>query len=795
MMGWIIGIACMGQVFTFIPHLNIVGNFIVLFLLFSLYLTNQKVKSLSVQFICFLTAFFMSMILGLNYANSQLEHRLKLRETAIDDATVIVYVKHLPQLKEKGTQQKVEVLNRKSEIVQWFVNIRSEIGVLELGKYYRLAGKIKPAHGYATAGSFDLEKWYIQQNIMGNFRVSSIQEISQEEVKRQGYIAYVKRENSWIRQGFLWIEKQRLEIRNFIQKQPIRNKGLSLALLTGDESLLNKEIEQQFQRFGMSHLLAISGPHVLVFALMISWLIQKIIAHLKPSIYLKIPKQYLLIFPFLLCVVVYCAYVGFEIPALRTLLVCVIGSFFILLKQQLRPLALLLSSACVLLIFDPFSVLSAAFWLSYGACFILLRIYQTLQHEQLEDASVIEKIQRYSWALIESQWKIFIALFPLMVIFFNQISWITPLSNLFSIPWIGIVIVPLDIIAGMTYFFAEPLSRIIFQLNDWMLSLLLGCLDFLDTIFSPQLYPIYLNVWVLCGLFMALITVFMPKGVVPKSWSIFCLVPIFVGGKAPNQFEVLLLDVGQGQSVFIRNANKTMMLDTGGSYNEDEYSIGQQIILPFLAGQNAKQLDILMLSHLDQDHSGAYFKIRDKLKIEKLYANELIDGAQTTELCQKGQKLELGEGVDIRVLSPKFEDLSRAKLERNDMSCVVHIHVQRGYPYQDYLLMGDAGWATEFNILQEFPNLNVDVLVLGHHGSRHSSAYDFLKTLNPKLALISAGFDNRYGHPSGQTIKRLEQLKIPYLSTVQAGTIHLVTDQQGQVTIKTYRQQKKWLSQ
>ena len=186
-------------------------------------------------------------------------------------------------------------------------------------------------------------------------------------------------------------------------------------------------------------------------------------------------------------------------------------------------------SACILLFFDPFSVLSAAFWLSYGACFILLRIYQTIQNDKLEQASFYEKCKHYIGALIESQWKIFIALFPLMIIFFNQISWITPLSNLFAIPWIGLIIVPLDIFGGISYFFFKPLSTIIFQLNDLMLSLLLHFIQLLDDIFNPQLYPIYLNIWALAGLILALIILFMPKGIVPRAWSILCIIPIFLG--------------------------------------------------------------------------------------------------------------------------------------------------------------------------------------------------------------------------------------------------------------------------
>ncbi|MCP5774037.1 ComEC/Rec2 family competence protein, partial [Klebsiella pneumoniae] len=149
--------------------------------------------------------------------------------------------------------------------------------------------------------------------------------------------------------------------------------GLLLALLSGDESFLDQATEQKFQRFGMSHLLAISGPHVLIFAFIVCGALQYLISSCAPQIYLKWPRQYFLSLPFLLCVLLYCAFVGFEIPALRTLLICVIVTFTLLLRQSMQPLKLLILSAALLLLFAPFSIFSAAFWLSYGACFVLLR--------------------------------------------------------------------------------------------------------------------------------------------------------------------------------------------------------------------------------------------------------------------------------------------------------------------------------------------------------------------------------------------------------------------------------------
>src|SRR5690606_39131906 len=199
-------------------------------------------------------------------------------------------------------------------------------------------------------------------------------------------------------------------------------------------------------------------------------------------------------------------------PALRTLLICVIVTFTLLLRQSVQPLKLLILSAALLLLFDPFSILSAAFWLSYGACFVLLRIYQTIQqqpHQTIQTA--LQWLYFAMKVLVESQWKIFLALLPLMMLFFKQVAWITPLSNLVAIPWIGLLIVPVDILASILICVSEPLSSMLFQLNDILIHILLAFLNLLDRLFAPQLIPVAMNVWMIALCILNLLIVFLPS--------------------------------------------------------------------------------------------------------------------------------------------------------------------------------------------------------------------------------------------------------------------------------------------
>ena len=808
-LGWILGVACMGKMWLDWHAGAWAAVCAVLICLAAEKMLQPYLQraSIFIHLIPISLSVLLGAGLGSGYAGSRLDQRLAhtVREPA--QRELIVYIQRLNELGENGIQQKITVLNhpaggQQDADLQYLAYLpkakaAAEQQNLALGRYYRLQGELKPAHSYATAGAFDQEKWHLQQNIASGFRVQRIEPLTAQQLYAMGYAQQLKRHQRLMPQLALKVEQQRLNFREFIQHQPLKHQGLLLALLTGDESLLSRETKAQFQRFGISHLLAISGPHVLVFAMMLCWLLQRMIARCWPQLYLTVPRPYLLVWPFLSCAALYCAFAGFEIPALRTLLMCSLGSLILLMQQRLQPLKLLIYSASVLLLIDPFSILSAAFWLSYGACFILLRIYQTLQQQkhQLSREHDWKRRALISFKLlIESQWKIFLALFPLMALFFKQVSWITPFSNIAAIPWLGLIAVPLDLTAALSYYFSEALSALLFQLNDLCLSLLLAFLDLLDQLFAPELHPVAMNAYMLAALALSLLILFMPRGLAPKGWAVLGVLALLLQGSMPYPFELTVLDVGQGQAVFIREQQRSLMVDMGGNYDEEKFSVGRQIIQPFLSVNALSELDQLVLTHLDQDHSGGYFSIQHQLPIRQLYSSEKVNAPAPSQFdyCRQGQRWQWSKSVSIEVLSPKPAQLRTASANKNESSCVLYVQVQDAYPYRNFLLMGDAGWPTEFQLLQDYPDLKVDVLVLGHHGSRHSSAYAFLKALQPKLAIASAGKFNRYGHPSALTQARLAQLHIPLLSTPQQGSIQF--QQQGhQMRLRYARDGWKWL--
>ncbi|WP_235831621.1 DNA internalization-related competence protein ComEC/Rec2 [Acinetobacter rongchengensis] len=816
LIGWILGISFMGvktpQSLNLYFALSLGLSLILLgFKYFNRFYKKYSCTDSSIfKCMTLITVCIFTYLSGLLYADHALEKRLALRPLQNNQSQHLIYIQSMNKIKlndqaqnntpsfrqQKLIQQRIVVLmpNQQPIPMVMYVN-EQQAEMIQLGHYYQVTGQFKVVHGYAVEGTFDKEKWFLQENLLGILDLQAIHTIDENQLKQFGFQSFIDQQQHFDQRILLKIERLRLDFRHFISNSSLHNKGLLLALLTGDESLLSVEIQSLFKKLGIAHLLAISGPHVLIFAMMFCFIFNLIARKIYPKIFLKIPRLYLLVYPFLACVVFYTAFVGFEIPALRTMIMVSVFSLILLLNQKIQAIKHLLFTASILLLIDPFSILSAAFWLSFGACFILIRVYQTIQQQPRQQVQSWQaKLKHFVQVLFDSQWKTFIALMPLVLWIFQQFSWLTPLSNFIAIPVIGSLVVPIEVLAACMSLFSTSLGILLFKVADQLLSFLLSLLDFLDQTLGFKLdWWAFSAVQILCIAF-AIFILFLPKGVIPRFWALICLIPLLLPNKSQYIFQFNVLDVGQGQAVFINLPEHKMMVDTGGFYDETKFSIGQNLIIPYLARQGVAQLDQVILSHLDQDHSGAFAEIAKVVDIQKVYSNEKDQRFDHSnfEYCYQGQHWQYGQ-VKIKVLSPPKNSLSGVPYNQNELSCVIYIQVPQSNQYQNFLIMGDAGWETEFSLLQQYPDLNVDVLVMGHHGSRHSSSFAFLKQLKPKLAIVSAGYGNRYGHPHPIVLKRLKALNIPVRTTIEQGSIEFNVKTNGQMEIKDFRQTQKWL--
>lgn len=805
LVAWIAGIAQIGTAvnLSLLPLmllLQLLGLFIL-----SLHWMQYLHLAIWCKWLIVLCCTLSSFFLGHSYANHRLEQQLQYREQQISNTTVVIFVDHIAeksQLERQQWQQKVWVIDRHAQAVRWRIQYPVHSPhQLQLGQYYRVTGQVLPHHGYVVPGVFNQEIWMLQQQYMASFQLQLFQPLTPDELKVLARQPFIEQQQQFWPSFKRHIEGQRLAMRQRIAAGNYVQSGLILALLTGDQSLLSEESEQQFRRLGIMHLLAISGPHIVIFAVLCCALLGGLLRHCWPQVFLYRPRPELMLWPFLLAVWWYAAFVGFEIPALRSLVTVNLLSFFLLLKQRVSALRILVLSASLLLLVDPLSILSVAFWLSYGAALILLRIYldQRVKTSSHRGFQRLARIKAYVWLLLTTQGKIFIALLPLMILVFQQFSWLSPLANLLAVPVIGLMVVPLSVIAMSVYRVMPSVSAGLFSLADHVLQVLTWLLQQLDQSVTQPLYAMALQPIQILGLSFAIFLLFLPRTVVPSIWAALCGLASLWSTQTSTPFELTLLDVGQGQATFLQVPAQRMMIDLGGSYNEAQWGIGEHVISPFLLQQGIAQLDRVIISHLDQDHRGGLSSLSKQIKIKQLISNQYDDGfvrdgyADTPfQYCQRGQVWQFDQ-VKVQILAPRAEQLDDVEQHKNDRSCIVYIQVPQAKGYQNFLIMGDGGWPTEYQLMQDYPDLKVDVLVLGHHGSRHSSAYDFLRWLNPKLAVISVGWNNRYGHPHPMVLARLQQLAIPTRQTRLEGSLRFYLDDQEKMQLELLRDRRRWL--
>ena len=247
-----------------------------------------------------------------------------------------------------------------------------------------------------------------------------------------------------------------------------------------------------------------------------------------------------------------------------------------------------------------------------------------------------------------------------------------------------------------------------------------------------------------------------------------------------NELNIFYLDVGQGDSTFITINGCNMLIDSGN--DQDGYYIVQ-----FLKAQNIDKIDYFILTHCDEDHIGGAYKILNELQIETLYMPNKENDTQTYERLLKAiernninvnKNLKASKETQYKIGNASWKVLSvDAKNNLNDSSIVIELD----YANTKYLFMGDA--TTKVEEMVEWNE--VDVLKVAHHGSKTSSTEEFLKEVNPKIALIGVGKNNKFGHPSKEVLDRLNRFKTKVYRTDLNGEIEIKVNKKGEILVKT----------
>jgi competence protein ComEC len=443
-------------------------------------------------------------------------------------------------------------------------------------------------------------------------------------------------------------------------------------------------------------------------------------------------------------------------------------------------------AGAVVLTWDPWAMLQPGFWLSFVAVGVLMATGHALEPVQKQPNWASVWLGRVG-SLVREQFIVTVALAPLGLLFFGQVSWVGLLANLLAIPWVTFVVTPLAMLGviwsgawDLAVLALHPLSMVLTWMASWPLPVV-------STAMAP---------WGFATLALLGAVVLVLKA--PLSWKLLCLPlmwPVLfwqAPWPATGTFELLAADVGQGNAVLVRTAQHSLLYDAGPRYSS-ESDAGHRVLVPLLA-QSGERLDVLMLSHRDSDHTGGAAAVLSMQPQAALWSS-LEDDHPLHKLrpgwtrCQAGQSW-VWDGVLFEILHPPAQATGATldkKTKPNAVSCVLRISQGTA----SALLAGDIEAPQELALVASGLQ-PVDLLLVPHHGSKTSSTKPFIDALKPQVAVVQAGYRNRYGHPAEPVVQRYKAMGIELVENTRCGAARWVSSEPQRVHCERNLARRYW---
>lgn len=613
---------------------------------------------------------------------------------------------------------------------------------VQAGDVWRLPVKLMRPRNYYNPGSFDLEKFSFQN------RIGATGYVFPKGKKQLIYVSNVIQFNNKIRQDLLNTISSKLSHHEY--------SGVMTALTLGSKFLIPQPQMEVLQNTGTAHLMAISGMHIGLIAALVFGMV-RLLWLFAPRSLLHIPVPWVAASAALCFSITYALLAGFAISTQRAVIMLGFVFFGLFYKRKVSATQRYFLALTAVVLWDPFVVLSAGFWLSFIAVGALIYVFVGREIEP-------SRLKR----ILLPQLIITIILLPISLLYFGKISYLSPLANLIAIPLVTLFIVPLSLLAIAVLPLNFALSDGVFYITNYSLELIFKILKFLSTL-QPFIWqpPNQFTVLIIVIGSISAFWLLMPRGLPRRYLALLGFVPLFFTAQQQLNFgeaDFTLLDVGQGLAAVIRTQHHTLVYDTGAKLSAD-FDMGSKVLVPFLRQSGVNKIDVLLISHGDNDHIGGAASLLQQIKTTTLLSNDQNALQEyNPQACYGPQQWEW-DGVQFTILHPSTDKLYK---KRNDQSCV--LLVQAGD--HKVLLTGDIETKAERDLIAMYGNqLQADLLLVPHHGSKSSSSLEFLQTVQPQYALVPVGYKNQYGHPKSIIMERYQDLGINILQTQQSGAI------------------------
>ena len=722
------------QFFTFLPN-HFISIFIFIFAFFSKIFLNKKIwQYCRLPFAC---ALGFAWVLWC--ANIFMSEKISSQEEG-KPLTIIGYIASIPQIDRENTSFlfKIKKINNLSSSGLLRLSWRDSEKKFSAGDEWELHVKLKKPHGTLNPGGFDYEAWAFQMGISAN-----------------GYV------NNKFNNHLLsshWYHFSINRLRQFIAKKISAELPASptsqwiTALAIGERYGINSDQWTVLRNTGTNHLMAIAGLHIGMMAIIAHFLAAKLWRQF-PLLTHNIPALQIGACAALVVGLGYSALAGFSLPAQRASLML---TFFMLTLLSRRHVSAWQAWCCALmgvLILNPLCVLTESVWLSFGS--VALIIYGMSNR-------LLPTGWWWKWGRI--QWVIAIGLIPLTIALFQQCSLLSFVANSIAIPCVGFVLVPLVLLGCLCLFLSPQLGGWILILADKILGVLWKILTWFSQIPHVVWYQHVPHYWMLIAAIMGVIIFLMPIGTPGRYLSLLWVLPLLLFKSATpilGELQLTLLDVGQGLAAVVQTKNHILVFDAGAKISAN-YDMGESVVVPYLHTLGIKNIDMLVVSHGDNDHIGGANAIIKAFHVREIKTS-VPEKFKLANYCERGTSWRWDD-VNFTFLYPTLEMLHL----NNNSSCVLKI----SNGLKSILLTGDIEKLAEKELVKNQKiNLSSDILVAPHHGSKTSAEKDFLNAVHPKYVLFAVGYRNRYHFPHSSVISKYTELHVKMLDTVHAGAI------------------------